>query len=120
MKKFSWGTVGLTVSLVFILLSPLVLSVAGDMVIWFAVSFLPLLLPLTLGTKEQKVYGSLLAVFVLYLMVADNRAGQNLWRNRYHSVMGKYQELKKSVEKPPKAEVRPNQALNKDSTPHGE
>ncbi len=97
-KEFNWGTIGLIIYIVMLLLMTMILGVSGDYVLWFAASSLPLLLPLTLGTKMQKIIASVFFVFSLYLICDDNEAGKEHFRRRAISVNEKMHELEDKLE----------------------
>jgi hypothetical protein len=86
-QRINWGTIGVITYTVMLLVTTMIISASGDYVIWFAAISLPLLLPLTLGTKKQKIMASVFFILSLYLICNDNEAGKKRFRG--HVIMVK-------------------------------
>ncbi len=76
MKKIRWAHVGLFVYLLMFLISTILASGAGGYVDYYVIMILPLMLPLTMGSKKQKILACCFLTFTLLLILNDNQAGK--------------------------------------------
>lgn len=96
--KVSWPRIGLIAFVVLLLLSCFLLSVAGGNVEWYAVTTLPLMLPLTMGTRSQKILACCCLVLSLLLICRDNREANDRTRRVRESYQDKVAELEAEVD----------------------
>jgi hypothetical protein len=67
---------------VLLVLSALLLSVAGDRVEWYATIALALVPPILMGNRKQRIIASIFVILTLVLVMADHRAGMERLRSR--------------------------------------
>ena len=95
--RVSLPRAGLIAFVVLLLLSCFLLSIAGDNVAWLAVMTLPLMLPLTMGTRSQKILACCCLVLSLILICRDNQAANDRTRSIRQSYRDRLAELEEEV-----------------------